>query len=399
MTGTYRSHHDVVVVGARCGGAATAMLLARMGHDVVMVDKARLPSDTLSTHGIARGGVVQLARWGLLDRVLASGAPAIKDVTFDLGGEATTRRIKHRAGVDVLVAPRRHVLDGLLADAAVESGARLRTAATATGVLRSTDGRVTGIAARTAEGDRLELSARFVVGADGLRSRMAQRFGAEVLERFTSPCSLYYTYVAGLGPGGFEFHIAPDVFAGVFPTHNDEACVWLFRPTAALGSVRTAGAGRVEAFSAELELLVRGLGRRVRAGQVTAPVRGVVDMPNHIRRPQGPGWALVGDAGYHRDPITGHGITDACRDAELLATALDRGIRDPAAESDAMAAYQRTRDAMLREIFDLTRALTGFPAPDRFVALQIQLSEALEREAELLAALPHHPAEVVGSAA
>jgi 2-polyprenyl-6-methoxyphenol hydroxylase-like FAD-dependent oxidoreductase len=127
-------------------------------------------------------------------------------------------------------------------------------------------------------------------------------------------------------------------------------------------------------------------------------VRGGVDLPNHIRRPHGPGWALVGDAGYHRDPITGHGITDAFRDAELLATALDTGIRDPASEADAMAAYQRTRDAMLRETFDLTRALTRFPALDRFVALQIQLSESLEREAELLAALPRRTAEVVGSA-
>jgi flavin-dependent dehydrogenase len=399
MTCTNRSHHDVVVAGARCAGAATAMLLARMGHDVVMVDKARLPSDTLSTHGIARGGVVQLARWGLLDDVLASGAPAIEQVTFDLGGEATTRRIKHRAGVDVLVAPRRHVLDGLLADAAVESGAYLRTGVTATGVLRSADGRVAGIAARTADGDRLELSARFVVGADGLRSRMAEHFGAGVLERFTSACSTYYTYVAGIGAGGFEFHVAPGAFAGVFPTHGGEACVWLCRPTADLGSVRTAGAGRVAAFLRELELVVRGLGRRVRAGHITAPVRGVVDLPNHIRRPYGPGWALVGDAGYHRDPITGHGITDAFRDAELLATALDRGIREPAAEADAMAAYQCTRDAMLREIFDLTRALTGFPQPDRFVALQLQLSEALEREAELLAALPQRMAEVVGSAA
>ena len=399
MTSTTRSHHDVVVVGARCAGAATAMLLARMGHNVVMVDRARLPSDTLSTHGIARGGVVQLARWGLLDGVLASGAPPIEHVTFDLNGEATTRRIKRRAGVDILVAPRRHVLDGLLADAAVESGTHLRTGVTATGVLRSADGRVRGISARTANGDRLELSARFVVGADGRRSRMAEHFRADVLERFTSLCSTYYTYVADLGPGGFEFHVAPGAFAGVFPTHGGEACVWLCRPTADLGSVRTAGAGRVAAFLQGLELVVPALGRRVRAGHVTTPVRGVVDLPNYLRRPHGPGWALVGDAGYHRDPITGHGITDAFRDAELLATALDRGIRDQAAEADAMAAYQRTRDAMLREIFDLTRALTGFPAPEEFVTRQIQLSEALEREAELLAALPQRSAEVVGSAA
>ncbi len=399
MTSTYRSRHDVVVVGARCAGAATAMLLARMGHDVVVLDKARLPSDTVSTHGIARGGVVQLARWGLLDAVLASGAPAIEHVTFALEGQATTRRIKRRAGVDIMVAPRRRVLDGLLADAAVASGARLRTGVTATGVLRSADGRVDGITARTADGARLELSARFVVGADGLRSRMAEHVGAEVLDSFTSGSSIYYTYVAGLASNAFEFHLAPGAFTGVFPTHDGEACVWICRPTAALGSVRAAGAGRVAAFLGELDACAPDLARRVRAGGVEAPVRGVADLPNHIRRPHGPGWALVGDAGYHRDPITGHGITDAFRDAELLATALDAAIREPATEADAMATYHRTRDAMLRETFDLTRALTRFPPVDRFVALQIQLSESLEREAALLAALPRRTAEVIGSAA
>lgn len=398
MTATHRSDHDVVIVGARCAGAATAMLLARMGHDVVMVDKARLPSDTVSTHGIARGGVVQLARWGLLDDVLASGAPPIEKVIFQSEDMSRTRRIKRRAGVDILVAPRRHILDELLASAAVEAGAELRTGVTATGVLRSTEGRVTGLQARTADGSELELSARYVVGADGLRSRMVEHFDAPVLEAFTPRSAIFYTYVTGLDPHAFEFHVTPGAFAGVFPTHRGEACVWLSRPTAALEGVRTAGSDRATALLSELDAAAPELAPRVRAGRVMAPVRGVVDLPNYLRRPRGPGWALVGDAGYHRDPITGHGITDAYRDAELLASALDRSLREPAAEAEAMATYQHTRDAMLREIFDLTRALTEFPPPDRFVELQIQLSEALEQEAEVLAALPGIP-EVVDSAA
>ena len=112
----------------------------------------------------------------------------------------------------------------------------------------------------------------------------------------------------------------------------------------------------------------------------------------------GQGWALVGDAGYHRDAITGHGITDAFRDAELLAGALDAALRDPAAEDDALATYHARRDAALRETFDLTRALTAFPSPERFVELQIELSAALEREAEYLAALPA-PAGMAAAAA
>ncbi|MFI7063358.1 NAD(P)/FAD-dependent oxidoreductase [Kribbella sp. NPDC050124] len=389
--------YDVVVVGARCAGAATGMLLGRMGHRVVMVDKAGLPSDTLSTHGLLRGGVVQLSRWGLLDSVLASGTPAVTKVRFELPGETKLRRIKPRDGVDVLVAPRRQILDSLLADAAVESGAELRTGVTATGLLRGRDGRVTGIVGHDRDGDRIELPARIVVGADGRRSRMAEFVKATTLEHDTSPCAVFFTYVTGLAPDTYEFHLAPDAFAGVFPTHHDEACVWLIRPTPLLDPIRTAGSRRTEAFVEQLEQLVPSLGTRVRAGRITERLRGAADLPNYLRQAHGPGWALVGDAGYHRDPITGHGITDAFRDAELLATAVDAGLRDPSTERAAMSSYQETRNAMAREVLDLTRALTAFPAPERFVELQVQLSEVLEREADQLASFPGHQA--VSSAA
>ncbi|TCC17499.1 NAD(P)/FAD-dependent oxidoreductase [Kribbella speibonae] len=370
--------YDVVVVGARCAGAATAMLLAGTGRDVVMVDKARLPSDTVSTHGLLRGGVVQLSRWGLLDRVFATGAPAITQVLFDIEGDSKVRRIKQRAGVDSLVAPRRYVLDELLADAAVESGAELRTGVTVTGLLRSDDGRVAGVTGHDVNGGQVELPARLVIGADGRRSRMAGLFGAEKLEQFTSPCAVFYTYVSGLAPDTYAFHIGKDRFAGVFPT-NDAACVWLIRPTPLLEPIRTAGSDRSKAFAEQLDLLVPELGERVRAGRITERLRGTANLPNYRRRSHGPGWALVGDAGYHRDPITGHGITDAFRDAELLATAVDQ---------DDLPSYEETRDVMAREVFDLTRALTAFPAPERFVELQLQLSDALEREADALASFP-----------
>lgn len=383
-----RSHHDVVVIGSRCAGAATAMLLARAGHDVAVVDRSRFPSDVLSTHGLVRGGVVQLARWGLLDRVLASGAPAVREVMFRRDDTEVIRKVKDRAGVDLLVAPRRHVLDALLVDAAQVAGAQVRTGITATGVRRDRSRRVVGVEARTADGEPVELTARYVVGADGLRSRMARWVGAEVLDSFTADTAAFYTYVADAAWPAYEFHIAQDAFAGVFPTHGGEACVWLIRPTPAVASIRAAGARRAAALDAELEAVAPTLAARVRSGRITARVRGAAGLPNYVRHPVGPGWALVGDAGYHRDPITGHGITDAFRDAELLATAVDRSLRHPAEEPEAMTGYADRRNAALRETFDLTRALTSFPHPERFVELQIQLSEALEREAELLASLP-----------
>jgi 2-polyprenyl-6-methoxyphenol hydroxylase-like FAD-dependent oxidoreductase len=396
--GPLKSHHDVVVVGARCAGAATAMLLARAGHDVVMVDRAQLPADRTSTHALARGGVVQLARWGLLEELLETGAPPIQQVSFHHVGSVTRRTVRHSAGVDLLLAPRRYVLDDVLVRAAVHAGGELLTGVTVTGALRDAIGRVTGVVARDAEGRQLELTARLVVGADGVHSRMAGLLGAEAVARYAPGGGCFYTYVGDVPWNGFEFHLSETAFAGVFPTHDDQACVWLIRPTELLAPVLGAGVRRAGAWLDALGATVPELAERVRSGSVTAPVRGAVDLPNQLRRAAGPGWALVGDAGYHRDPITGHGITDAFRDAELLATAIDRSLRDPADEHTAMAAYADRRAAALRETFDLTRALASFPPPDRFVELQIQLSEALEREADLLASFRTPAATAVQAA-
>jgi 2-polyprenyl-6-methoxyphenol hydroxylase-like FAD-dependent oxidoreductase len=385
---TSSSHvHDVIVVGARCAGAATARLLAARGLDVLVLDRAALPSDILSTHGLARGGVVQLSRWGLLDEVLASGAPAVREVSFHLGGTALTKTVKDRAGVDLLLAPRRHVLDDLLLSAARDAGATVVTGATVTGVRRE-GGRIVGVTARTRTGgDRLH-RARHVVGADGLRSTTATLFGSRTRASFSADVSLYYAYVGQADWRGFEFHLAPESFAGAFPTHGGEACVWLCRPTPLLDSVRRAGGGRADAWAALLDEVAPELGRRVRTGHVSSPIRGCVAPANHVRQAFGPGWSLVGDAGYHRDPITGHGITDAFRDAELLADALGAALADGVPEQEALAGYQEQRDRALADTFALTEALCRFPAPTRFAELQIQLAEVLEREATELASRP-----------
>ena len=166
-----RSRHDVVVVGGRVAGSATAMLLARLGRDVVVVDQASFPSDTVSTHSIARSGVVQLRRWGLLDEILDSGAPAIRQVTLNAAGESITRTIKDKAGVDFLVAPRRYVLDTLLVTAAEQAGAEVRTGITVTGLQQDGRGRVVGVSGHDHTGARIEIGARYVIGADGLQSQ------------------------------------------------------------------------------------------------------------------------------------------------------------------------------------------------------------------------------------
>jgi flavin-dependent dehydrogenase len=384
-----RSRHDVVIVGARVAGSATAMLLARLGHDVVVVDQASFPSDTVSTHSIARSGVVQLRRWGLLDEVLDSGAPAIRQVTFHAGGESVRRVIKEKSGVDLVVAPRRYVLDTILAAAAARAGAEVRTGVTVTGVQRDGSGRVVGVDGHDRAGVPMEVGARWVIGADGLGSRVAHSVGAAINEIRLADGAAQYAYYQGIPWTGFEFFVAPRSFAGVFPTHDGQACIWVCNPSADARAVRRATRSRVEAFGELLRRSAPQLAGRLRDARRTSPVQGMLRQPNQLRQAFGPGWALVGDAGYYRDAVTAYGISDAFRDAELLAVALDQALCGAVEEeAAALAGYEQQRDQALREIFEITCQLAAYPPVPRFVELQKQLGTAIDKEAAALAARP-----------
>jgi flavin-dependent dehydrogenase len=388
MQSAVRSRHDVVIVGGRVAGSATAMLLAHLGHDVVIVDQASFPSDTVSTHSIARSGVVQLRRWGLVDEVLASGAPAIRQVTFNAAGESTRRTIKDKAGVDFLVAPRRYLLDTLLATAAEHAGAEVHTGITVTGLQRDGGGRVVGVSGHDRTGDRVQIGARYVIGADGLRSRVAGLVDATINETGRAGGAAQYTYYAGSPWTDIEFFFAERSFAGVFPTHDGQACIWVCTPSADAKAVRRRTGSRVEAFGQLLERSAPELAERLRHARRTSPVQGMLRQPNQLRQAFGPGWALVGDAGYYRDAITAYGISDAFRDAEFLAVALDRALNGDGEEVTALSAYQQHRDQALREIFEITCRLAAYPSVPTFVELQKQLSAAIDKDAAALAARP-----------
>lgn len=367
---------DVVVVGARCAGAATALLLARAGHDVLLLDRATFPSDTVSTHVIARSGMVQLHRWGLLDTVVASGAPPVRRVELSSAVGFLSRTVKDRYGIDFLLAPRRIVLDAILQEAAVGAGARLLSGAAVEDVVRDGRGRVVGVQAHDGDGP-LIVRAKYVVGADGLSSRIARSVRAPLTVEREASGAVQYAYYTGDWPA-IEQHLGEDVFAGVFPTHDGQACIWACTPESVARAHRRAAGSPEEAFARVLADGVPGLAARLDASARRSPVRGMLRMPNHFRRAAGPGWALVGDAGYHRDAITGHGISDAFRDAELLAVALDEALFDPACETDALEAYERDRDRMAADVFDVTCELAAFPEPSRFVELQKQLAVAID---------------------
>jgi flavin-dependent dehydrogenase len=212
--------------------------------------------------------------------------------------------------------------------------------------------------------------------------------GAAISEGRPAGGAAQYAYYAGLPWAGMELFVAERSFAGVFPTHDGEACIWVCTPSTDARAARRRASSREAAFGELLERTAPQLAGRLRHARRTSPVRGMLRQPNQVRQAFGPGWALVGDAGYHRDAITAHGISDAFRDAEFLAVALDQALSTGAQESTALARYQQQRDQALREIFEITCRLAAYPAVPAFTELQKQLSAAIDTEAAALAALP-----------
>jgi flavin-dependent dehydrogenase len=212
--------------------------------------------------------------------------------------------------------------------------------------------------------------------------------GARFTERRGGHGAAEYAYYDGVPWQGIELYVGERALVGVFPTHDDAACVWVCSPSADARAARRTAVSRAAAFTARLERHAPTLTERLRDGRRVSPVTGMLRMPNHLRQAHGAGWALVGDAGYHRDAVTGHGLSDAYRDAELLAVALDQALTGERDEQVALGDYEDSRDRALREVFELTCALADYPPTPRFVELQKQLSRALEVEATELAVWP-----------
>ena len=352
------SSYDAIVVGARCAGSPTAMLLARAGHRVLLVDKAAFPSDTMSTHLIHAPGIAAMARWGLLDRLVATGCPPIADYRIDFGPFAISGSPRPVEGNAIAYAPRRTVLDKLLLDAAAEAGAEVREQLTVDEVTVE-DGTVTGIRGHGRDGAEVTERARVVIGADGLRSLVAEAVQAPVYnDRGTLEAS-YYAYWSGLPVDGFEAYVRPSRSWGAFPTHDDLTVVIVGWPRAEFEANRH----DVEGSYLRTLALAPEFAERVGAATRATRFTGTGHLPNFFRTPYGPGWVLVGDAGYHKDPITAQGIGDGFRDAELVAGALDRCWGGAERFEDAMAGYQRTRDQAAMPLFELTCQLASMEPP------------------------------------
>jgi flavin-dependent dehydrogenase len=374
--------YDVVVVGGRVAGAATALQLARRGVRVLVLDRGSYGSDTVSTHAFMRTGVVQLNRWGLLDRLASAGVPPVRSTVFHHLSGDTRISLRPAAGVDALYAPRRTTLDALLVDAAVEAGADVRHEVRVTGLLRAARGRVAGVRTEERDGSRSAVPARVTIGADGVRSAVAGWVGAPVDRPGRSASGVVYGYFGGLPADGYEWFYGNRASAGFIPTEDGQVCVF-----AATGSqrFRELPGAAPDRFARLLGEASPAAAERVAAARQVGGLRGFGGVPGFLRRAGGPGWALVGDAGYFKDPLSTHGMSDALRDAELLAIPLTDALGGRVPEAVATAAFQRERDRLSTALFDVTDRVAAHDWQDEELRrLLRELSTAMSDEIECL---------------
>jgi 2-polyprenyl-6-methoxyphenol hydroxylase-like FAD-dependent oxidoreductase len=386
MTALYSldTRYDVVIIGARCAGAATALLLARSGAKVLVVDRRAYGSDTMSTHALMRGAVVQLNRWGLIPSVTAAGTPAIRRTAFHYGEEAIRVDVKEDHGVDCLFAPRRTVLDPLLVDAASEAGAEVRHGIALSELqFAASGGRVIGASLRDAGGACITVRSDIIIGADGRQSAVAQLVNAKAYAEGFNASGIVFGYYEDLKRDGLHWHFAKNVAAGVIPT-NSGHCVF-----AAVPAQRFSATFRGDVMRGFLQILETNC-PRLRAdidrARLIGRLRGFGGATSYLRQCHGAGWALVGDAGYFKDPLTAHGITDALRDAQLLSGGIVNG------GTRALERYQGERDALSLPFMRVTDAIASFSWDlDEVKQLHAELSAVMKTEVNHMASLSQLP--------
>ena len=372
--------YDVIVVGARCAGAPAAMQLARKGHRVLLVDRAKFPSDTMSTHFIQLPGIVRLQRWGVADRVFATDCPPVTEGKVSVDGDVAEAELNRPDGVPGMLAPRRTVLDKILVDAAVEAGAELAEGVYVDNLLFEDD-RVVGIEAHTPRGSFTE-RARFVIGADGRNSVVAQAVEPSNVKFCEALGAGFYSYYSDLPCERAEIYLHQGNFSVAFPTNAGLTLVAAGQPPENFAKWKR----DIESHFLEHCDKLDDLGPRVRAATREEKFVGAADLPNFIRQSWGPGWALVGDASYHKDPTPADGITDAFRGADRVAEAVDAVLSEKQSEQDAFGRFQDELESTSIPLYEHTMKMSSFDVPpyDR-VAAFFEIQNLHQDEAQSLA--------------
>jgi len=370
--------YDAIVVGARCAGAPAALLLARAGFRVLLLDKSAYGSDTLSTHLIHQPGVAALARWGVLEQVRASGCPPLERTVYEVADiriEGCARGVEgQRAGF----APRRRVLDALLVDAATAAGAEFRDRCQVTGLLRDEQGRIVGVEGRHG-GRTFTDRARLVIGADGMRSTVADLVRAPYTVEDPLLTCAYYTYWQDV-PAELELYERPGGWVAAVPTNDELTLVLAYVPQSRFEEVRTDARG---AYQEQIRATAPGLHERLRDGESVERLSGTGTQRNFFRRATGPGWVLLGDAGHHKDSITARGITDAFQQVESLTSKVGGVLGgDPAQLDAALARFAEERDKTLTPGYEATLGVARLAPPHE---QRLSLLRAVQSDPELVA--------------
>lgn len=366
---------DAIVVGARCAGAPTAMLLARAGHRVLLLDKGAFGSDTLSTHLIHQPGIAALARWNLLDTLRATGCPPLQRVSYEVADIRLEGCARGVEGQRAAYAPRRRVLDAVLVEAAIAAGAEYREKCQVTGLLYDDTGRVVGVEGRHG-GRPFSERAHLVVGADGMRSTVADLVEAPYTVEDSRLTCAYYTYFTGV-PATMELYERAGAWVAAVATHDDATLLLAYFPQSRFDEVRA------DAFGAYLEQIrttAPGLYERLDGRQPVERLRGTGDQRNFFRQASGPGWALVGDSGHHKDSITARGISDAFIQVESFVKHAGAVLgSDPERLDAALEEYAKDRDNTLTPGYEATLGVAQLAPHEQ----RLSLLRAVQQDAEL----------------
>jgi flavin-dependent dehydrogenase len=349
---------DVVIVGARCAGSATAIPLAAAGRSVVVLDGASFPSDTLSTHLLFPSGVAELVRLGAIERVRALGAPALPVGMLWAPGVTVRGGYTPVDGIEHGWCVRRTGLDNALVETARAEGADVRERVRVTDVVRD-DGRVAGVRYRERDGAEGAIRARLVVGADGRRSTLARLVDARPWLECPNGRIMFYAYFTD--PNREWREIAAQWRSGrelctVFPCDGDgrESMLVLEMPPAT----------RADEFRADTEAAwertiagIPELAERLRGAERLTKLHSSREHPAFFRRSSGPGWALTGDAGHFKDPVTAQGIRDALRFGRKLGEAVAPSLDDETRLAQALRVWEDERDRECLEVYQWSNVL------------------------------------------
>jgi flavin-dependent dehydrogenase len=348
---------DVAIVGARCAGASLAIILARKGFRVCLIDRAHFPSETPSTHIVQPSGVAILYDLVGPDAVLATGAVPLRKLTL------VNEDVQLDGHIDPLRFPepglcmRRLTLDTLLVEAAARAGADVRTGCRAAGLVRNASDRVIGV-----ETNRGAVSARLVVGADGRHSTVAETTGAaKYLVTPPGRLAAWAYFDAADREGRLRLaRVSEHAFLAA-PADNG---LYMAAVTVDIARRHAFHADRGPHFAAGLAQWPE-LADLLSGAEQVGPIRVIDNWHGYFRQSAGPGWVLVGDAGHFKDFTAGQGISDALRQARKLAKTIVAGFADDASMDDLLQRWWRwrDRDAYAMYWFAHDMGVPGVPTP------------------------------------